>query len=346
MKRNERRSDELLSPGGRLARMEDVARLAGVSLITVSRMLREPGRVAESTRSRIAEAIAATGYVPNLVAGSLKSSRTGMIACVVPSVEHSFVADVIRGASDVLRPLGFHVLLATSDFSSGEEEDLVRTFLSRRPDAMILTGQTHTAQTRRMLLAARIPVVEVGSLSDRAIDRVVGYSNVEASRMITAALVARGCRRIGYLLHRGVEENDRARDRLAGYQTALREAGLGAGPVVQVDFSYGGGAQGLARALVEEPATDGLCCSNDVIAIGALFECQRRGLQVPSEMALAGFDDQEISSSVTPELSSVRIPRAEMGRRAGELIRRLLGGEREVPAREDVGFELRLRQTT
>jgi LacI family transcriptional regulator, gluconate utilization system Gnt-I transcriptional repressor len=337
---------EAFSHDSRQVRMEDVARLAGVSLITVSRMLREPDRVAEGTRKRISAAIAATGYVPNLVAGALKSSRTGMIACVVPSVDHSFVADVIRGASDVLRPLGYHVLLATSDFSAAEEEDLVRTFLSRRPDAMILTGQTHTPETRRMLAAARIPVVEVGNLSDEAIDRVVGYSNIEASRALTATLIGRGCRRIGYLVQRGVEENDRVQDRLAGYRSALHASGLGAGPLVEVDFSYAGGAEGLARVLADDPTVDGLCCSNDVIAIGALFECQRRGLQVPSDMALAGFDDQEISSAIKPALSSVRVPRAEMGRRAGDLIRRLLEGERDVPAREDVGFEVRLRQTT
>ncbi|MEO8754480.1 MAG: LacI family DNA-binding transcriptional regulator, partial [Casimicrobiaceae bacterium] len=204
------------------ARMQDVATIAGVSVITVSRVLREPERVAEQTRRRVLEAIAAVGYVPNLVAGSLKSRRSGVVAAVIPSVTHSIVADVVRGMSEVLEDEGLHLLLADSGFSPGEEEALVTAFLARRPDAMYLTGTTHTAATRRMLKAARIPVVETGNLTADPIDMVVGYSNFAAAQAMTTELLARGRHAIGYIGQRGREYIDRVQDRHGGFVAALR----------------------------------------------------------------------------------------------------------------------------
>ena len=152
------------------SRMADVARLAEVSVITVSRVLREPARVAEPTRTRVLEAVKTIGYVPNLVASSLKSRRSGIVAAIIPSVAHSIVAEVIRGMNSVLKTEGFHLLLGDSGFSPQEEEELVAAFLARRPDAIYLTGTTHTRNTRQMLDAARIPVIEAGNLAASTID--------------------------------------------------------------------------------------------------------------------------------------------------------------------------------
>ena len=207
------------------SKMADVARLAGVSVITVSRVLREPEKVAEATRARVLSAIESIGYVPNLVARSLKSRRSGIIAAVIPSVTHSIVAEVIRGMTEVLNDEGLHLLLADSGFSPKEEEALVAAFLARRPDAMYLTGTTHTLGTRRMLDSARIPVVEAGSLTDTPIDMVVGYSNLEAARAMTRALIASGRRRIGYIGQTGRDYIDRVQDRYSGYCLALRDNG-------------------------------------------------------------------------------------------------------------------------
>lgn len=328
--------------------MEDVGRLAGVSSATVSRMLREPERVAEETRKRIHDAIVKLNYVPNSLAGSLRSRRTGVVACVVPTVNHSFVAEVIAGAREALRPLGYHVVIGESGFLPEAEETLVRTFLAGRPDAMILTGLTHTAETERLLSTARIHVVEVGNIGPVALDMVVGFSNSEAARELTAALVGRGYRRIGYLLHAGSETNDRTRDRLTGFRQAIAEAGPQAceGPLVEVEFSLNGGAVGLDRLLRSDPSIDAICCSNDTIALGALFECKRRGIAVPDRLAIAGFDDQEISAQCVPSLSTVRIPRKRMGQEAGTMIRQALAGEEPAVHQIDVGYELKLRETT
>ena len=327
--------------------MQDVARLAGVSVITVSRVLREPERVAEETRSRVLAAIESIGYVPNLVARSLKSRRSGVVAAVIPSVTHSIVADVVRGMTEVLEAEGLHLLLADSGFSPQEEEDLVAAFLARRPDAMYLTGTTHTVGTRRMLDAARIPVVETGNLTATPIDMAVGYSNFEAARTMTKALIARGRRRVGYLGQVGRDYIDRVQDRHSGYVAALRDHRLaGDGLEAEVELSYRGGAAGLGELLLRAPDLDAVFCTSDVIALGALFECQRRGIEVPRRIAIAGMDDQEIASQCVPALTTMRMPRYEMGRRAAALLCRRLAGARVEDRVVDLGFELVLRETT
>jgi LacI family gluconate utilization system Gnt-I transcriptional repressor len=330
------------------SRMQDVARLAGVSVITVSRVLREPDKVAEDTRARVLAAIETIGYVPNLVARSLKSQRSGVIAAVIPSVTHSIVAEVVRGMTEVLNREGLHLLLADSGFSPDEEEALVAAFLARRPDAMYLTGTTHTPGTRRMLDAARIPVVETGNLTNAPIDMVVGYSNFAAARAMTRTLIDGGRRTIGYVGQHGRGYIDRVRDRHAGHCEALRDRRmrLRARLQVEVDLSYRGGAAGLSQLLQQEPRVDAVFCTSDVIAIGVLFECQRRGIRVPDEIAITGMDDQEIASQCVPALTTIRMPRYEMGKRAAELLCRRLAGETIRAKRVDLGFKVVERDTT
>jgi LacI family gluconate utilization system Gnt-I transcriptional repressor len=329
------------------SRMQDVARLAGVSVITVSRVLREPEKVAEDTRARVLAAVEAIGYVPNLVARSLKSRRSGIVAAVIPSVTHSIVAEVVRGMTEVLNAEGLHLLLADSGFSPDEEEALVAAFLARRPDAMYLTGTTHTQGTRRMLDAARIPVVETGNLTEAPIDMVVGYSNFDAARAMTRALIASGRRTIGYIGQTGREYIDRVRDRHAGHCAGLRDRRLRErDPLqVEVDLSYRGGAAGLAELLACAPGLDAVFCTSDVIAIGALFECQRRDIAVPRRIAITGMDDQEIATQCVPALTTIRMPRYEMGRRAAELLCRRLSGAVVRTKRLDLGFDIVRRNT-
>ncbi len=330
------------------SRMEDVARCAGVSVITVSRVLRDPGKVAAPTRARVLTAIETMGYVPNLIARSLKSRRSGIVAAVIPSVTHSIVAEVVRGMRDVLNEAGLHLLLADSGFSPQEEEALVAAFLARRPDAIYLTGTTHTAGTRKMLDAARIPVVEAGNLTDAPIDMVVGYSNLEAARTMTRDLVTKGRRSIGYVGQVGRDYIDRVRDRHAGHCIALRDAGLGdhARLQVEVELSFRGGAAGLGELLDREPGLDAVFCTSDIIAVGVLFECQRRGIAVPAQLAVTGMDDQEIASQCVPALTTIRMPRYEMGRRAATMLCRRLEGEAVDATVVDLGFDIVTRQTT
>lgn len=330
------------------SRMADVARLADVSVITVSRVLREPDRVAESTRTRVLEAVKIIGYVPNLVASSLKSRRSGIVAAIIPSVAHSIVSEVIRGMNSVLKTEGLHLLLGDSGFSPQEEEELVAAFLARRPDAIYLTGTTHTRNTRQMLDAARIPVVEAGNLASSPIDMSVGYSNREAARAMTHTLIERGRRRIGYVGQIGRDLVDRVQDRYSGYRDALSQNGIVFSPqmTAEVELSYRGGAAGMTALIENGCDVDAVFCTSDVIAVGVLFECQRRGISVPERVAISGMDDQEIASQCVPALSTVKMPRYEMGRRAAEMICARLAGTAIEQNSIDLGFSLALRETT
>jgi LacI family transcriptional regulator, gluconate utilization system Gnt-I transcriptional repressor len=330
------------------SRMADVARLADVSVITVSRVLREPNRVAEATRTRVLEAVKTIGYVPNLVASSLKSRRSGIVAAIIPSVAHSIVSEVIRGMNSVLKTEGLHLLLGDSGFSPQEEEELVAAFLARRPDAIYLTGTTHTHNTHQMLNAARIPVVEAGNLADSPIDMSVGYSNRQAARTMTHTLIGRGRRRIGYVGQIGRDLVDRVQDRYNGYRDALSQNGIAFSPqlTAEVELSYRGGAAGVTALIENGYDVDAIFCTSDVIAVGVLFECQRRGIAVPERIAITGMDDQEIASQCVPALSTVKMPRYEMGRRAAEMICARLAGTVIIENSVDLGFSLVLRETT
>jgi LacI family transcriptional regulator, gluconate utilization system Gnt-I transcriptional repressor len=205
----------------RRPRLADVALAAGVSTMTVVRVLREPAKVAAATRTRVERVIRETGYTPDLIARGLASNRSGLIAAVIPVLTNSLIAEIIQGLTDALAPKGFHLLLGASGFSAGEEEVLVRAFLSRRVDGIYLSGVEHSAETVRMLRRAGIPVVEGGNLTTHPIDMLVGFSNVDAARTITRYLVQRRYASIGYI---GAfpKDNDRARDRRNGYEQAMK----------------------------------------------------------------------------------------------------------------------------
>src|SRR6266536_1343719 len=322
-------------------RLLDVARAAGVSTMTVVRVLREPQQVAAATRARVKQVLTDTGYTPDLVARGLALNRSGLVAAVIPLLTNSLIAEIIQGLTDALAPAGFHLLLGASGFSAAEEEVLVRAFLSRRIDGIFLTGVSHSDQTVRMLKRAAIPVVEGGNLTEQPIDMVVGYSHVKAASEVTRYLVKAGYSKIGYI---GAfpKDNDRARDRRRGYELALAKARRKADPSLCVEtmLDIDAGAQAMATLLKRHPDVRAVFCSADAIAIGALFECQRRHLAIPEGIAVAGFDDLAIAGQVVPSLTTLHVPRYFIGQRAGEMLRDRLAG---LPVKRrivDTGFEL------
>jgi LacI family gluconate utilization system Gnt-I transcriptional repressor len=324
----------------RRPRLVDVANAAGVSTMTVVRVLRDPGKVAAATRARVERVLRKTGYTPDLLARGLASKRSGLIGAVVPLLTNSLIAEIMQGLGDAIALDGLHLLLGASGFSAAEEEALVRAFLSRRVDALYLTGVIHTPGTVRMLKQAAIPVVEGGNLTARPIDMLVGYSNVDAGRMVTRYLLEHGYGPVGYIgAH--PEDNDRARDRRRGYELALKSAGVkpDATLCVETTLDIDAGAQAMATLIERRPDVRGVFCSADAMAAGALFECQRRGLAIPRRIAIAGFDDIPIAGQVVPALTTLRVPRYEIGQRAGEMIRARLANAVVAQPVVDTGFE-------
>jgi len=325
-------------------RMEDVARLAGVSIITVSRVINQPDKVAPATRARVEAAIARIGYVPNLTAGSLASAKSRIIGAIVPTIDNSIFAETIRGLSQTLGPRGYQLLLGQTGYDSGAEDELVAAFLGRRVDGLVLTGVQHSALTRKRLVGAGIPVVETWDLSPSPIDMVAGFSNYAAGRELARHLLARNYRRLGAA--GGADERTTAR--LAGFQDAVNEV-QGATMtrlLLPAGTSFEGGRDALGQLLARNAHLDAIFFSNDVLAVGALMECRRRNLRVPEDLAIAGFADLDVAAVCEPPLTTVHVGSRQIGTEAARLLlTRLEGGDVEEPVR-DLGFTVVARGST
>jgi LacI family transcriptional regulator, gluconate utilization system Gnt-I transcriptional repressor len=328
------------------ARLSDVAERAGVSTMTVTRVLREPAKVAPVTLERVRQAIREVDYVPDLLARSLTSLSTGVVAAVVPTLANSLIAEVTQGMSQTFARHGRQLMIGASNFCSATEEELVRSFIARRADAIYLTGTSQNGETTRMLRNAGIPVVQGGNIPDVPIDMVVGTSNIAASRSLVAGLIRRYGPAIGYIGHDPVD-NDRARDRRLGFELALADAGhpVRADWMLERPLAMQGGVDGIAAVLAMKDRPRAVFCGTDVIAAGAIFGCARMGVAVPGEIAIAGYDDLEIAGQMTPSLTTVRIPRFEIGVRAAEMIDLALSGQRPDRPVADMGFEIMWRQS-
>lgn len=311
--------------------MADVARRAGVSKMTVSRALKDGGMVSPETRERILAASEELGYVLDQSAGSLSSKRTGFVAAIVPSINNSNFSDTARGITDALEATGLQLLLGYTDYSVEQEEKLIESMLRRRPEGIILTGGRHTARARKMLVAAGIPVVETWDVPPDPIDQVVGFSNVEAMALLVRKLADKGYKRFGYI--GGTTERDtRGSQRRAGFQRALTELDLPADRLISFGvppISIEQGGQAVVSMLARWPDTDVVICVSDLSAFGALMECQRRGMQVPRDVAIAGFGNYEIAACCHPRITSVDVECYEIGRRAAQRLRAAILGERD-----------------
>jgi len=323
-------------------KMVDVALAAGVSPITISRTLKTPEKVSPQTREKVKKAMDAVGYIPNLVAGSLASTRSQIIGIVVPTITNSLFADTVEGLTNVIRPQKYHILIGSSRYDINEEEDIVRAFLGQRVEAMVLTGITHSAVTQRMLRQSQTPVVEMWAMTENPIDTVIGFSNFEAARQMTNYLIKRGYSHIAYL--GGLtKNNDRTSQRQAGYEAAIRQAGLAYpdGYIRPTAFDFKEGGRAIRSLLDAHPEIDAVFAASDVLAVGAIQECLRQGWSVPERIAIAGLDDSIIAAELFPPLTTVRIPRYQIGEVIGnELLRRLTSPDAQVNQVIDLGFEI------
>ncbi len=327
------------------ARMADVAELAGVSAMTVSRALRNPRIVTPETLRRIEEAIRTVGYLPNRMAGNLSSSRSNIVGLVVPSLRNSLFAETIQGVADILRP-DYDLLVANSGYTLKGEEAAVAAFLSQRVCGLVLHNVRHTPRTRQMIKVAGVPCVETGNLTSTPIDTCVGFSNIEAARAMTRRLIARGYRRIGFV-SLPLKENDRAAERRAGFEAAMAEAGLEVNPDVVLEAPPGlaGGGNALRTIRERAPETEAVFLTGDVLATGAILAASRWGIDVPGEIAIVGSDDNELQEHVTPSLTSLRFPRYEIGRSAANILIDRVTGRSEGSAVVDLGFRIIERES-
>ena len=332
------------TPPRQAVTMEMVGRIAGVSQVTVSRALSDPAKVSPATLKKIRDAIAVTGFVPNALAGALASRRSRLISTLVPSITNITYSSMVKSFGEQMRAHGYQIMLSECGFNAAEEEAVIITHLSRRPDAMLLVGTQHTANARKVLLATAIPVVEVWDITQSPIDICVGFSHVEAGRAAARFAVDAGYTRAAC----ATASDERALRRKDAFRAEFSTlTGVSVPEVcVESEASLEMGRMALARLLDVEGFELGLVyCSSDLIAHGIIVEAQTRGLAVPGDIAVVGFGDQGFAPYTSPSLTSFRVDRSALGACAAQAILGRLSDGNPAGAVTDIGFEIVRRES-
>jgi LacI family transcriptional regulator len=326
--------------------LSDVAQLARVSTATVSRALTCPDKVKPATAARIRQAVQALGYVAHGAARALASRRTHTIGVVIPTLDNAIFANTAHALQRTLDQAGYTLLLASHEFDAEVEARVTRALIERGVDGLVLLGATHHPSVLRMLDTQQVPYVLTWALDASGRHPCVGFDNRTAAIRIANHLLELGHREFAMIS--GVTAgNERASDRLEGVRQALSARGIALAPgrLVEKQYTLSAGREGLREVLRETPRPTAVICGNDVLAIGALAECNAQGLAVPREISLTGFDDLEMASVVTPALTTVHFPTAELGSYAGQhLLARLAG--KPFDMRTELPVELIVRAST
>lgn len=318
--------------------LTDVAAKAGVSAITASRALRDPQKVSARTRAEVERAVRALGYERDPVASILASGRSDTVGLVIPSVTNNVFADLLRGVYDTLDGAN-PVQIGNFRYSPLAEERLLATFRSQRPAGLIVAGTDQSPEGRAILEDMDCPIVQVMDVCDDPVDMLVGIDHHAAAGLAARHLADMGYRHPGILTAR---MDPRTRKRAAGFEAAATGFDPRRRVTTPAPSSVQLGGRMLADLLSSAPETDAVFCINDDLALGALFEAQRMGLSVPDQLGIIGFNDLEFAAAAEPGLSSVYTPRAEMGRRAADLIlARLRGESHDTPIRLDCALRPR-----
>lgn len=318
--------------------LQDVAERVGVTKMTISRYLQNPERVSAPLRFKIASALDELGYIPNRVPQILSSSKSKAIGVLLPSLTNQVFAEVLRGIENVTDKQGYQAMFAHYGYNPEVEEKRLNSLLSFNIDGLILSDRNHTKRTLSMINAAGIPVVEIMDSVSPCIDLSVGFDNYDAAYQMTKVILGRG---YAYPVYLGARLDERTLIKLKGYEQAMRESNLEPRSVnTDISSTYTLGGVLLREALLRYPETDSIFCTNDDIAVGAVFECQRMGLSVPQDMAIAGFHGHNIGQSMVPKLTSVLTPREEIGKIAALQILARLNGESIQNQMLDLGFSI------
>lgn len=321
--------------------VREIAKRVGVAPMTVSRVLSNPDMVSPETRAKVLKAIEDAGFVPNRLASSMRGSGR-MIGTVVPPLINSGIAEQVQGMSDECHEGGYSMLLVQGELTPRDEEQAIRTLLGWRPAGMILQSFVQSEAARALLVSNGAPVVEISEIKGRKpIDMVVGVSNFETAYAMTVHLAAKGYKRIGFV-STPIHGNDRLQQRRTGYHAALTELGMEnhRDMEVEVPLTAAGGAAALITLTDRHADIDAIFFSSDTLALGAVQECHRRRWAIPGRIAIAGYGDMDLAAQLYPPLTTVKVDRYEMGRRAVRQLLAKLGGQTKVPTITSLGFEI------
>ncbi|AVO37796.1 LacI family DNA-binding transcriptional regulator [Pukyongiella litopenaei] len=301
--------------------LRDVSDASGVSEMTVSRVLRNRGDVSDRTRAKVLAAAKELGYVPNKIAGALASNRVNLVAVIIPSLSNMVFPEVLTGINSVLEETDLQPVVGVTDYLPEKEEKVLYEMLSWRPSGVIIAGLEHSDAARAMLRAASIPVVEIMDTDGRPVDAMVGISHRRAGREMAQAILKAGYRHIGFMGTK-MPLDHRARKRFEGFTEVLGKNGV---EIEDRDFYSGGSALAKGREMTQamlerSPDLDFLYYSNDMIGAGGLLYLIDKGIDVPGQIGLAGFNGVELLQGLPRQLATMDACRAEIGRKAAEII--------------------------
>jgi LacI family gluconate utilization system Gnt-I transcriptional repressor len=318
--------------------LRDVAKLAGVAPISASRAINTPDQVSPDLLRKVQDAVTRTGYVPNRMAGGLASSRSKLIAAVVPSTLMSVFMGTIESLNSTLFDAGYQLMLGQSAYSASREELLLESIIGRRPDGIFLTGIMHSGRGRTRLLASGIPVVETWDLTPTPIDMLIGFSHADIGREVAYFLINKGRRRFAFV----TADDERAARRVNAFKLAVAEKGLSDIFVVNVGASRSlkSGRESMLKIMKIVPAVDAIFCSSDLLALGVMTEARVQGISVPDSIAVMGFGDMPFVGDMVPALSTVRINGEKIGQLAAQFLIDRAEGKIVDPREIDVGFSI------
>ncbi|MBT3066821.1 LacI family DNA-binding transcriptional regulator [Rhodoferax sp. U11-2br] len=326
--------------------LADVAQLAQVSPITVSRALRGERAVDALLVARVQAAVKELGYVPDPAARALASRHSAQVVVLVPLLSNALFVDVLEAVQRSLRPAGYQMLMGVTHYDANEEEHLLRELLQHRPAGLLVTGFERNEATRQMMATSGVPCVHLMEVSNTEGVYSVGFSQTDAGAEMTRHLLARGKRRIAFA---GAQLDPRTRQRLAGWRTELQQAQL-YDPQLEwlnpAPSSMALGGEMLTQILQAQPEVDAIFFCNDDLAQGALLAALRLGLAVPERLAMAGFNDLTGSDQMLPALTTVHTPRSEIGTAAANMLVALINREPVAAPGVDLGYRLVVRAST
>ena len=325
--------------------LTEVAARAGVGTMTASRAINQPALVSEALRVRVEQAVAELGYVPNRAARALASAQSKVIVVLVPSLSNAVFTAVLSGIQDALGTDGYQILIGNTRYSDAEEEKLLGIYLQSNPDGILLSGLTHSKRVMDILASSKLPVVSMMDLAASPDALSVGFSQLQAGYTMTRYLLDKGYKNIGFM---GAQRDERTLKRAEGYRRALQEAGRYDSrreTMVADPSTVALGAELLGRMLSVAPECDAIFCCNDDLAQGAIFQCQRRGIAVPGQLAICGFNDLPVSAWMNPSVTTIATPRYRVGYEAAQLLRAVVHGNKPAVTRIDLGFTLMARES-
>ena len=326
--------------------LDDVAKHSGVSTATVSRVINNPEKVAAKSRIAVNASIEALGYIPDGAARALASRHSGIIGAVVPTLDNALFATGIQSLQRRLRQLNYTLIVASHEYDLAEELNEVKMLLRQGVDALLIVGSQHDPALLQLLNEKRVPYVNCWAWNSDASQPYIGFDNRKAARKIADYLLDLGHIDLAVIAGR-TANNDRARDRVLGIRDAIeaRDLTLANEKIIERNYSVKEGRDAMRQLLQMDEVPTAVLCGNDILAMGAVVECQSSGIKIPHEISIAGFDDLDMSSQIMPALTTVYVPSAEMGENAAEyLVAQIRQEPLEPPA--EIETKLMVRETT